>query len=285
MEIFLFTAKDAFLPGTDCRYNYITSFKDYTTPHTHEFFEFFVITEGKIVHRFNNSSRILQEGSIVLIRPSDIHYYEKYQEYDCKWINITFSKKVFSDLELYLGQDFSWERLLNLDVPPHLQLSRTEKNLLVRRLEKLNLLPISQKSVIGIEFRSLLVDMFTRYFNNINSSRNELLPLWLSNLCELMSGKENFVRGLDAMKELSGKAHEHLCRLFKQHLSCTPTEYINGLKLNYAANLLANSDMEILDISLESGFNNLSHFYHLFKKEFGISPMEFRKMNHRELLM
>lgn len=281
METFLFTAEDAFLPGMDCRYNFITSFRDYTTPHTHEFYEFFVITEGKIVHRFNQSSSVLHDGSLVFIRPSDIHWYEKHEEFDCKWINVTFSKSVFHDLQIFLGEAFSWGNLLNFDVPPCIHLSKTEKNLLVRRLDKLNLLPIARKNVIEIEFRALLVDMFTRYFNDIDFIKVEQLPLWLGNLCELMSDKDNFIRGLDAMKELSGKTHEHLCRLFRQHLSCTPTEYIHGLKLNYAANLLANSDMEILEISLESGFDNLSHFYHLFKKEFGTSPLEFRKTNHR----
>lgn len=281
MDVFLFTAAEAFYPDTECRYNYITSFRNYTTPHTHEFYEFFIITEGKVLHKFNKSSQVLQDGSLVFMRPSDIHYYEKYQDFDCKWINVTFSRKVFKDLQIYLGDDFPWNTLLDSGVPPSLLLSRTEKKLLIQRLDELNLLPLSHKHILRTEFRALLVDMFARYFNTADREKGEQVPPWLKDLCELMSRKENFGKGLSTMKELSGKTHEHLCRLFKLHFGCTPTEYVNGLKLNYAANLLINSDMDVLDISLDSGFDNLSHFYHLFKREFGSSPLEFRKVNQR----
>ncbi|SHH72406.1 helix-turn-helix domain-containing protein, partial [Clostridium grantii] len=48
----------------------------------------------------------------------------------------------------------------------------------------------------------------------------------------------------------------------------------------YAKNLLTNTNMSILDISMESGFENLSHFYHLFKKNFQVTPAKFRKINN-----
>ncbi|MEG2018450.1 MAG: helix-turn-helix domain-containing protein, partial [Clostridium sp.] len=44
----------------------------------------------------------------------------------------------------------------------------------------------------------------------------------------------------------------------------------------YAANLLAHSDKEIIDITFEIGFNSLGNFYNLFKKQYGISPLKYR---------
>lgn len=281
IDVILYTAAEAFTPETEYRYNFITSFKYYTIPHTHEFYEFFIITEGKIVHKANHSNQVLQDGSLVFMRPHDVHYYEKYRDFDCKWINVTLSSEAFHNLQKYLGYDFPWNTLLNPAVPPSLLLSKTEKRLLVQRLDELNFLPISRKHMIRASFRALLVDIFTRYFNTAAAEKSEKIPTWLRDLCELMAKKENFSRGLEAMKHLSGKTHEHLCRLFRQHYTCTPTEYVNSLKLNYAANMLINSDMDILDISLDSGFDNLSHFYHVFKKEFSNSPSEFRKVNQR----
>ena len=74
---------------------------------------------------------------------------------------------------------------------------------------------------------------------------------------------------------------EHLSRVFRKYLNETPTDYINELRLNYAANLLSNSDENIPFISMEAGFENLSHFYHLFKKKFNTSPAEFRKKTQK----
>lgn len=281
MDVFLYTAAEAFAPEAECQYSFITSYKNYTIPHTHEFYEFFIITEGKVIHKANHSSQVLQDGSLVFMRPHDIHFYEKYQNFNCKWINMTFSSTVFHDLQIYLGDDFPWDTLLVPTVPPSLLLSKTEKRLLIQRLGELNLLPVSRKHMICTEFRTLLVDMFVRYFNTVDAEKSEQIPQWLRDLCEMMARKENFVSGLDAMKSLSGKTHEHLCRLFRRHFTCTPTEYVNSLRLNYAANMLINSDMDILNISMDSGFDNLSHFYHVFKNEFGTSPSAFRKVNQR----
>ena len=55
------------------------------------------------------------------------------------------------------------------------------------------------------------------------------------------------------------------------------TQYINQERLKYAVYLLAQTDREILDICECCGFSNVSHFYHLFREQFGVSPAKFRK--------
>lgn len=115
-------------------------------------------------------------------------------------------------------------------------------------------------------------------FIDRNSSE---IPLWLQEVCSAMGNKENFQKGIQAMKALSGKSHEHLCRVFKKYCNDTPTNYINEIRLNYSANLLSNTNIDILDISLESGFESLSHFYSLFKKNFGVTPLKFRQKQQR----
>jgi len=101
--------------------------------------------------------------------------------------------------------------------------------------------------------------------------------MWLQQLETQMKEKRNFKRGLHLMQELSGKSPEHLSRTFKKYFDKSPTDFINELRLNYARNMLEHSDTSIIDISIEAGFDNLSHFYHLFKNQYHISPRAFRK--------
>jgi AraC family transcriptional regulator, dual regulator of chb operon len=35
---------------------------------------------------------------------------------------------------------------------------------------------------------------------------------------------------------------------------------------------------------LDSGFDNLSHFYHLFKRKFNASPKEFREKHQKSII-
>ncbi|WP_414705244.1 helix-turn-helix domain-containing protein [Pseudobacteroides sp.] len=65
-------------------------------------------------------------------------------------------------------------------------------------------------------------------------------------------------------------------RVFKQFLNMTPTEYINNLRLKYAKHLLLTTKISVIDISLEAGFDNLSHFYHLFKEQMKTPPTQLR---------
>jgi AraC-like DNA-binding protein len=64
--------------------------------------------------------------------------------------------------------------------------------------------------------------------------------------------------------------------LFKAETGRTFTEYLADVRCDKAAELLVNSDRTVLDIAVSCGFNNLSHFYHVFKNRKGTSPKRYR---------
>jgi AraC family transcriptional regulator of adaptative response / methylphosphotriester-DNA alkyltransferase methyltransferase len=57
----------------------------------------------------------------------------------------------------------------------------------------------------------------------------------------------------------------------------TPIHYINQLRVNKAAELLAHQDDAILDIAYATGFKSLSTFYECFKEQIGQPPNEYRR--------
>ena len=125
--------------------------------------------------------------------------------------------------------------------------------------------------------RSILADIFVRYFIVRPKNTDDDRPLWLVKLLSDMENPENFTLGTERMISLSGKSREHLSRCLKQHLGITPSEYINELRINYASNLLLHTNTPILDICFMCGFQSLSYFYKVFKRKYGQSPSEFRK--------
>ncbi|MBO5912812.1 MAG: helix-turn-helix transcriptional regulator, partial [Clostridia bacterium] len=54
-------------------------------------------------------------------------------------------------------------------------------------------------------------------------------------------------------------------------------QYVNRLRLNYAKNLLLSSEKSIIDVALDSGFENVTYFNRCFKQESGLTPTEFRR--------
>jgi AraC family transcriptional regulator len=73
----------------------------------------------------------------------------------------------------------------------------------------------------------------------------------------------------------------HLARMFRKHYRCTLGEYVRSLRLNRAAQDLIQTDKSLVEIALEAGFYDHSHFTHTFKRRSGITPMEFREAHKR----
>ena len=92
-----------------------------------------------------------------------------------------------------------------------------------------------------------------------------------------MRKPENFIPGLHRMQQLSGYTPEHLCKVFRKYLDKSPTEYVNELRINHAARLLADTDEPIASISYRLNFQSLSRFYHLFRKQYACTPAEYRR--------
>jgi AraC-like DNA-binding protein len=66
------------------------------------------------------------------------------------------------------------------------------------------------------------------------------------------------------------------CRYIKKTTLLTYTDFVNQYRINYSKQLLL-QDKSITSCCYESGFENLSYFNRVFKKQEGISPSEFKK--------
>ena len=282
MHIDLLTSKSHIDPEADASYLFVSNINDAAdNPHCHEFFEIMLVVTGKALHFINGREQIISEGLLIFIRPEDVHYFGKIESNQCQFINIPFSKTTFKALSDYLGEGFKWESLLAAKDPPYVELSSIEKNILRQRFEALNLLPITDKKIMKLQLRALLVDILTNYISPALPISHSDVPVWFQQLCLTMNSKANFIDGIEAMKKLSGKSHEYLCRLFKKYYNITPISFVNDLKLNYCANMLMNTDLSILDISIDAGYDSLSYFYSIFKAKFGTSPSNFRKQHSK----
>lgn len=276
MDVLRLLANDILDAETQMHYNFISQIENTAGKHRHDFFEIFLVVNGNALHHVNGIVQLLLEGTIVLIRPDDIHYYEKYGEGNCQFINLAFSQDTLKDFFNYLGDNSLPESLLSCEFPPLKLLTFIEKEAARTKLEVLAVLPRENKTHIRSFLRLLLADFIFNYFAEETKIKKGM-PQWLVHLMNEIKKKENFAIGLPAILRLSNKSQEYISRVFKEYFEKTPTDYINELRLNYTANMLEFSDTDISDICFEAGFNSISHFYHLFKKQYKVSPLKYRK--------
>lgn len=81
-------------------------------------------------------------------------------------------------------------------------------------------------------------------------------------------------------EELSSQLHyngEYLNRIIKKYTGKTILEYGQSVYLEEARTMLAGTDKSISAIIDELGFSNRSHFYRLFEKAYGQTPLDYRR--------
>lgn len=69
----------------------------------------------------------------------------------------------------------------------------------------------------------------------------------------------------------------YFSKLFKSEVGITFIAYVNHQKMIHASELLRNSDLTISHIAQSLGFTQMSYFSKTFKKEFEMTPKEYRK--------
>ncbi|WP_328803513.1 AraC family transcriptional regulator [Paenibacillus silvestris] len=69
----------------------------------------------------------------------------------------------------------------------------------------------------------------------------------------------------------------YLSRVYKQNTMNAVVDVINTMRMERAKDLLKHSDLPIADIAERIGYTNSSYFYRMFKKNFGLTPTDYRK--------
>ena len=79
-----------------------------------------------------------------------------------------------------------------------------------------------------------------------------------------------------------GMSESRLSTVFAQECGKTFTEYLTGLRLGRARELLATTDKRSAQIAQETGYNDAHYFSYLFKKNLGVTPGEYRAQHQND---
>ncbi|EEA00893.1 transcriptional regulator, AraC family [Burkholderia sp. H160] len=136
--------------------------------------------------------------------------------------------------------------------------------------------------------RDLGYDMATAVANRLTSSNDQHLPIMLSTIgtgtraekaqesarwLERNCGRQISVG--DAARTIA-MSERNFLRLFKREMGTTPSQYLLQARLNLGCELLARSDLPIDKIARRTGLTNGERFSKVFKKQFAMSPTEYR---------
>jgi transcriptional regulator GlxA family with amidase domain len=80
---------------------------------------------------------------------------------------------------------------------------------------------------------------------------------------------------------MSSMSERNFLRLFKREIGVTPSKYLLRARLDLTCQLLRNSDLPVDKIARRTGLSNGERLSKLFRKEFSMSPTEFRARSRK----
>ena len=253
--------------------------------HKHiDFSELVIVLNGHATHIVNGESFFIKKGNVFVINGATSHAYK--DPHELKICNIMFRPEILItaglDLRIYNGFQalFVLEPLYR-NIHPH----KSSFSLPIPSLEYVLSLISSMvaeyndklqgyQTMLVARFMELVVYLSRQYDHQEEGTDSNLM--YLANAISYM--EDHYLTQL-TLEDIAAKSNisvRHLNRIFRSYFQTTPITFLLRLRLERACMLLKRTQLSIMEISYECGFNDSTYFTRQFTKVYGISPKAYR---------
>lgn len=254
--------------------------------HRHDYFEMIYVYRGGFVNVFPDHTVRMKQGDIMLLNPNILH--APYVERDDDIVfNIFISNAMIREKIIPLQKDNS---LLISFFMEYLYFDSQDKKYLNFTDNSQDTIQLTEKMILEyIEQRPFYQNMTDAYlvllFSQLSRDyyKNHSIDVLPKNHHTLSYDIINYIRQncrsitLDALANHFQYSPNYLSRLIHQSTGKTFRQIVSQQKLQRAAGFLTSTDLSIVDIGQVVGFYDVSHFIRSFKKEYHLTPAEYRK--------
>ncbi len=241
--------------------------------HKHTFFEFAVNMKGEYVNDMDGKSMVMKEGSVVLMRPEDVHNPHSFEEGHIHrdiYVQVDKMKEICD----VFGPDI-YARIMEKPLVINMLVKKTELDVLEQDLNIFN--GYEQAGDMGAQSLHTAVVTYILGLWIKKQYTKEERPKEIEELLSKINGGAFLENNINEIAESTNYSHGYLCKIFKKHMGVSILEYVRDFKMNYSLSLLANKELSIMQISNMLNYDVPSSFINAFKRKYGISPREMRK--------
>jgi AraC-like DNA-binding protein/mannose-6-phosphate isomerase-like protein (cupin superfamily) len=240
--------------------------------HGHDFYEWLFVVEGEGLHGVNGAaSTPLVPGTLTLLTPADTHWVRYAAGKPLHYFNVAFPQEAGRALFAAAG----------MEPPAH----RTEW---VEPAAGAALFAQTLRDFLAADrhaSRLMLCSFLVRALS-LPQPPHTALPPWLGAALSVLNHDPHALQeGVPYLRAHTGVSATHLSRTMRTLLGVTPTDYVNRLRLERAAYLLATTPWPIARIAAECGFAQQPYFCRLFHARHGVSPRTFRQSARRPVVV
>jgi AraC-like DNA-binding protein/quercetin dioxygenase-like cupin family protein len=252
--------------------------------HQHEFHELVIIQSGKGIHRMDEEAYHVVEGDVFIITPDMVHSYENVS--GLSLVNILYVPERLN-LSSYDINDLPGYHVLFMVEPVYRRRDQFRNRLHINLEELSHALGLVKQmehemSDLQCGYKYTTVALFMQlicYLSRCYSSVDTPGIRAMMKIGKLLSYIEQHYHRTLTLDDLTSIAHmsmSTLQRTFKTILGYSPMDYVIRLRISKAKEYLRDSDLNIGEIAVRTGFNDSNYFSRKFSDIAGFSPREYR---------
>ena len=251
--------------------------------HSHDYFEFYFFLGGEVSITIANQKHKLEKGDMILLPPGVTHHITisnpeiAYQRF-VFWITTNFANELYQ-----ISEDYTYLLSHSLDNKKYIYhfdtiTFNTIQSKLFLILDELHYDHFGKQTKLSLAVKDLILHLNRVVYElqnpRILKEKEELFDKIIDYINQHL--EEDL--SLETLAKLFFVNKYHIAHLFKEKYGIPVHQYIIKKRLALCKDALLNNE-EITEIYLLCGFSDYSSFYRAFKKEYGLSPKQYKNQH------
>ena len=255
----------------------------YVRKHSHNYLEINYVLCGQITEILDNNKVDLNEGEMVFISKNSMHEFLPAGENDIL-LNFIILPEFFDFIFPFIDKNTNIKKFL-----VNLLSNKEESNSIIFHSSKIETVQNIIKNILITyeEKDEKMNDLLRQYFllliyellkhtdqaeETLSSNYDSIILFKTYNYIE-----SNFSNAsLITLSSMLQEDYFYLSKKIKKLTNFTFQQLLEAERIKASKTLLVSTDANINDIAYHVGYNNLTFFYRLFKKQVGCTPLEYR---------
>ncbi len=249
--------------------------------HYHDCYELYYLYSGERYYFIKDKTYHVEEGSLVLIKPYEIHCTANFAQHGYDRLLINFKEDFIKDL-LPICKELNPFKCFDKNIRTII-LNPKEKQFVESLLETM-LSEKSKSDLCDSPYIKFSLMQLLLFINENHQHPSSDIHSYANSTHKTISEITGYINNhypenitLDTISALFYISPCYFSRTFKKVCGISFSEYLNNVRVKEARKLLYKTDMSITRLAETVGFSSNSHLDRVFKNLTGMSPLAYRK--------